>query len=177
MVFSVSALSSFLRPPKLCTQNLSFFFLSCLRVFPRCNRARACARSRETEYKLKSRLIFFSFFFRGAKTLFSVSLSNISRKERADGRERERERSRYKEWIKAQTFELAIKCSHHNKQREEKIYQASKQTTFFYSTLFFFNVSKTFFFTSSYLFKKTLYSSRSHVASTRPPMSESIVFG
>ena len=174
MVFSVSALTSFLRPPKLCTQNLSFFFLSCLRAFPRCNRARACARSRETEYKLKSRLIFFSFFFRGAKTLFSVSLSNISRKERADGRERERD---LVQRMEAQTFELAIKCSHHNKQREEKIYQASKRTTFFYSTLFFFNVSKTFFFTSSYLFKKTLYSSRSHVASTRPPMSESIVFG
>ena len=47
----------------------------------------------------------------------------------------------------------------------------------FTSILLSFNVSKTFFFTASYLCKNTLYSSRSQVASTLPPISESIVFG
>ena len=133
VVFSVSALTSFLRP-KLCTQNLSFFFLSCLRVFPRCNRARVCARSRETEYKLKSRLFFFLFFFVVQRRFFRCRYPT-SRGRKGQMAERERDLVTENE---AQTFVHF----HITTNNEKKKYTKQANELLFFTRRSFFSTSR-----------------------------------
>ena len=137
MVFSISALSSFLRPNQ---QNLahSLSFPS-LRVFLRplvCAcvsvEARAVVGKRNI---IEESFIFFFFFFRGAKALFAflVSLSKQSR-----GRKGTEQRDLAKNNGLKDTnrqIELTQLNFHNNKQQEEKKY--TKQTTFLLDALFF----------------------------------------
>jgi len=96
---------------------------------------RGARSSRETEYKLKSRLFFF-LFFSWRKDAFSVSLSKQSRGRKGTEQNRERDLAKNNGFKHTnRQIELTQLNFHNNKQQEEKKY--TKQTTFLLDALFF----------------------------------------
>lgn len=96
---------------------------------------RGARSSRETEYKLKSRL-FFSFFFVAQRRFFGVFIQTISRTERDRTEQRERDLAKNNGFKHTnRQIELTQLNFHNNKQQEEKKY--TKQTTFLLDALFF----------------------------------------
>jgi hypothetical protein len=140
VVFSISALSSFLRPNQLnLSLSLSFSLAACVPapLGVRVCICRGARSSRETEYKLKSRL-FFSFFFVAQRRFFGGFYPNNLAEGKGQNRtEREREISlKIMDSSTQKNSKLNSHLNfHNNKHQEEKKY--TKQTTFLLDALFF----------------------------------------